>query len=151
VLVEKYHVREHEAQGLADFLLPMLQYYPWKRATAQECLKQYWLRMPANPQFKYTEEEIKQRAKNKKNPIEHMNFSSVEELESELNDADSEDNPEDSDNSSQLSYEEHDNYGYSGVLNKSFGKSGYVPYGGGLRVHELDQDPNWQFLDVAKL
>jgi len=151
VLVEKYHVREHEAEGLTGFLLPMLNFYPWKRATAQTCLRHYWLRMPPNGQYKYTEEEIKLRTKNKKNPIEHLNFSSVEDVESELHDGDSEDNPEDTENDSELSYDEHDNYGLGNLLNKSFGKTGYIPYGGGLKVDELDQDPNWQFLDVAKI
>ena len=34
VLVEKYHFKEDEAQSFADFLTPMLAWYPHKRATA---------------------------------------------------------------------------------------------------------------------
>jgi len=150
VLGEKYHLKENEAQGLTDFLVPMLEYYPYKRGTAQQCLRHYWLKMPPTSQYKYTEEEIKQRSKYKKNANEHSNYS-IEEPESELGDADSEDNPDISDDDSELSFDQHDNYGYGNLLNKSFGKTGYVPYGGGLKASELDQDPNWQFLDVDKL
>lgn len=34
VLMEKYRIRETEAELLADFLTPMLEWYPEKRATA---------------------------------------------------------------------------------------------------------------------
>ena len=34
VLMEKYKVKETEALALADFLMPMLQWYPHRRATA---------------------------------------------------------------------------------------------------------------------
>jgi len=32
--MEKYKIKEEEALALADFLLPMLEWYPHKRATA---------------------------------------------------------------------------------------------------------------------
>ncbi len=41
-------MREKEAESLADFLLPMLEWYPEKRATAQEMLKHPWLNMKSN-------------------------------------------------------------------------------------------------------
>lgn len=34
VLMEKYKVKEGEAKALTEFLTPMLQWYPGKRATA---------------------------------------------------------------------------------------------------------------------
>lgn len=34
VLVEKYHFKEDEAVAFAEFLVPMLEWYPEKRATA---------------------------------------------------------------------------------------------------------------------
>ncbi len=34
VLIEKYHFKEDEADLFAEFLLPMLEWYPHKRATA---------------------------------------------------------------------------------------------------------------------
>ena len=43
VLVEKYQWDERDAIELADFLLPMLEFDPEKRATAEECLQHPWL------------------------------------------------------------------------------------------------------------
>ncbi|KFD70678.1 hypothetical protein M514_17150 [Trichuris suis] len=48
VLVEKYHWSVSEANGFADFLLPMLHYDPAKRATAAQCLEHPWLRCDIN-------------------------------------------------------------------------------------------------------
>jgi hypothetical protein len=33
--MEKYRIKEEEAENLSDFLTPMLGWYPEKRATAQ--------------------------------------------------------------------------------------------------------------------
>lgn len=43
VLTEKYEWPEEEARAFADFLVPMLEFDPSKRATAAECLKHPWL------------------------------------------------------------------------------------------------------------
>ena len=43
VLVEKYKLAKEEAQGLTDFLLPMLHLDPDKRITAESALKARWL------------------------------------------------------------------------------------------------------------
>ncbi|TRZ02975.1 hypothetical protein DNTS_004982 [Danionella cerebrum] len=43
VLVEKYEWPREEAQSFADFLLPMLDLVPEKRATAAECLRHSWI------------------------------------------------------------------------------------------------------------
>uniref|UniRef100_A0A8D2MTH1 non-specific serine/threonine protein kinase n=1 Tax=Zonotrichia albicollis TaxID=44394 RepID=A0A8D2MTH1_ZONAL len=43
VLVEKYDWAQDEAAGFTDFLLPMLELIPEKRATAAECLRHPWL------------------------------------------------------------------------------------------------------------
>ncbi|XP_074092546.1 SRSF protein kinase 1 [Macrotis lagotis] len=43
VLVEKYEWSQEEAAGFTDFLLPMLELIPEKRATAAECLRHPWL------------------------------------------------------------------------------------------------------------
>ena len=58
VLVEKYHFKEKEAEALADFMKPMLEYYPQKRASARELLRHPWLTMPADFDFKISEIEI---------------------------------------------------------------------------------------------
>lgn len=57
VLMEKYRIKEDEAQALSDFLVPMLEWYPHKRASAQTMLNHKWLNMPANYEYKYTEKE----------------------------------------------------------------------------------------------
>eukprot|EP00884_Botryococcus_braunii_P018084 jgi/Botrbrau1/495/Bobra.110_2s0127.2 len=43
VLVEKYDVPLEEAQALTEFMMPLLEYVPVKRATAQEMLRHPWL------------------------------------------------------------------------------------------------------------
>ena len=55
--MEKYRIREDEAQAFADFLEPMLAWYPHKRATAQQMLEHPWLNMPANFEYKHTDKE----------------------------------------------------------------------------------------------
>ena len=147
----RYQILEEEAGPLADILLPMLNYYPCKRSIAQQCLRSKWLKMLPRLDFKYSEEQIKQRQILRNNPFENSDFKS-EDPETEVFDCDSEDNDEeDSELDDQLSFDEHDNYGHSYLLNRSFEKTGYVPYGGGIRLEELDQDPNWQFIDADTL
>uniref|UniRef100_A0A674N100 non-specific serine/threonine protein kinase n=1 Tax=Takifugu rubripes TaxID=31033 RepID=A0A674N100_TAKRU len=43
VLIDKYEWPREEAECFADFLLPMLELVPEKRATAAECLRHPWL------------------------------------------------------------------------------------------------------------
>ncbi|XP_069501483.1 SRSF protein kinase 3 isoform X2 [Ambystoma mexicanum] len=43
VLMEKYEWSLQEASDLADFLLPMMEFIPEKRATAAQCLQHPWL------------------------------------------------------------------------------------------------------------
>jgi serine/threonine-protein kinase SRPK3 len=57
VLMEKYRIKEEEADALSDFLVPMLEWYPEKRATAQQMLKHPWLNKEANYEYKYTDRE----------------------------------------------------------------------------------------------
>eukprot|EP00123_Amoebidium_parasiticum_P020387 comp4901_c0_seq1/m.1002 comp4901_c0_seq1/g.1002 ORF comp4901_c0_seq1/g.1002 comp4901_c0_seq1/m.1002 type:complete len:588 (-) comp4901_c0_seq1:592-2355(-) len=45
VLHEKYRFKRHVAEQFADFLVPMLNVNPRKRATAKECLEHPWLRV----------------------------------------------------------------------------------------------------------
>lgn len=44
VLVEKYHFTSKDANAVAKFLLPLLEFDPKKRQKAWECLKSDWLR-----------------------------------------------------------------------------------------------------------
>ena len=77
--MEKYHFKEKEAQALTDFMMPMLEYYPERRASARELLRHPWLKMPADFDYKISEIEIE-----KKKMIE--NNKKKEENEEEKND-----------------------------------------------------------------
>ena len=61
VLTTKYNFKEKEAKALSDFLMPMLEYYPYKRATARELLRHPWLSMPANFDYKISDIEIEKK------------------------------------------------------------------------------------------
>jgi serine/threonine-protein kinase SRPK3 len=58
ILIKKYHFKENEAQALTDFLLPMLEFYPERRASARELLRHPWLTMPPNYDYLMSEAEI---------------------------------------------------------------------------------------------
>ena len=58
--MEKYRFKEIEAQALTDFLLPMLEWDPQNRATAQQMLSHPWLSMPAVYETKMKEKEYRQ-------------------------------------------------------------------------------------------
>ena len=61
VLTTKYNFKEKEAKALSDFLMPMLKYYPYKRATARELLRHPWLSMPPNFDYKISDIEIEKK------------------------------------------------------------------------------------------
>ena len=44
VLVEKYHFSQQDAQGVADFMTPLLDFDPKTRGTALSALRSDWLR-----------------------------------------------------------------------------------------------------------
>jgi len=102
--MEKYRMKEHEAQALNDFIMPMLEYYPEKRASAQELLKNPWLNMPANFDYLMSDREyekmmmIKKNAKKDKNSnsnnTDDYNKQDLVESDIEINMADDEDNEE---------------------------------------------------------
>ena len=48
VLREKYEWPSKDARELADFLEPMLEFHPERRATAEQCLQHPWLARNAN-------------------------------------------------------------------------------------------------------
>jgi len=59
VLVEKYHIKDEEAVSFANFLLPMLEYHPYRRVTAQAALFSPWLSMPPRFDYKLSDPEAK--------------------------------------------------------------------------------------------
>jgi len=58
VLMEKYMIKEKEAEAFADFLMPMLEWYPERRATAKQMLDHPWLKLPDNYDYKYSERQF---------------------------------------------------------------------------------------------
>jgi len=57
--MEKYRFKETEAKELADFLLPMLEWDPQKRPTAQEMLSHPWLSILESYDTKLREKDYK--------------------------------------------------------------------------------------------
>ena len=97
VLMNKYKIKEKEARELSNFLLPMLEYYPEKRATAKQMLEHPWLKMP--PNFDYIMNEWEYERLNffynkQKKDKKAQNSTDVIDSEDELNLADDEDNSE---------------------------------------------------------
>ena len=58
VLEEKYKFKAKEAVAFANFLLPMLEWDPEKRASAKTMLDHEWLKMPSNYDTRYSEKEL---------------------------------------------------------------------------------------------
>jgi hypothetical protein len=42
--MEKYHFSPEDAQGVSDFVTPLLNFDPKTRATALDCLRNKWFR-----------------------------------------------------------------------------------------------------------
>jgi len=131
------------------FLMPMLEYYPNNRASARDCLSHSWLKMLPNLEYRMNESEIEQYFKKKQaagGPVDELQLSSNDAIDSDINDADGEDNDDAEDNIS-------DNHFYGDVkkkisnklIDRSFTNMGYIGYGDGLNLEELDQTANWQF------
>ena len=66
VLHQKYRFKEEEAKAFAAFLLPMLEWDPAKRASAQTLLNHPWLQRPSNYDTRYTQEELQERLQKEK-------------------------------------------------------------------------------------
>ena len=155
ILVKKYHFKENEAQALTDFLLPMLEYYPERRASARELLRHPWLTMPPNYDYRMSDTEIfkmnmrenllgnyydiDERKKDKENDDRDV-YSS----DSELNEADCEDNDkkakiqDDEDDDTQLGDNNPDKINIPNYNNS------FCMYGQFVDLTSLDQ-PNPQF------
>ena len=104
ILIKKYFFKEDEAKALNDFLLPMLEYYPSKRATAKQMLGHPWLNMPPNFDYLSNEKIIENVNENSKNNLlsiindddddgnDNDNLNKQKDIESDLYEADDEDN-----------------------------------------------------------
>jgi len=81
-LIKKYHMKKKEAEKLNDFLLPMFEFCPEKRATAKQMLTHPWLNIDENDSDNYTMTEWE---------VEKMNL--IEEAQKEkLSEDDENDN-----------------------------------------------------------
>jgi serine/threonine protein kinase len=97
VLSEKYKIKEDEASDLADFLLPMLSWYPEKRASAADMLTHPWLKKQSNYDCKLSESEYRKLTLKNKLAAEESdvefdhNLDEMNESDCERNNADVED------------------------------------------------------------
>lgn len=99
VLVEKYRFLPSEAKSLCEFLLPMLEFRPEKRISAQDALKSSWFDEGRN-EFKMSEEEYQDYINESENRraeciqrYEREGYASSPEIPQEISDdADCEDN-----------------------------------------------------------
>jgi serine/threonine protein kinase len=142
--MEKYRIKEHEADALTDFIMPMLEYYPEKRISAQELLKHPWLNMPADFDYLMTDREyekmmmIKKNAKKEKSNVnpEEIIKNDLVESDIEINMADDEDNEENisNDDESSGSYVENPDLIHIQNFNNSF-----AAYGQHVNLAGLDK------------
>ena len=84
IFVKKYHFKENEAQALTDFLLPMLEFYPERRASARDLLRHPWLTMPPNYDYLMSEAEIF-RMDVKENLLSNNKENEIKDPKQELN------------------------------------------------------------------
>ena len=101
ILIKKYHLRKNEAIALNDFLLPMLEYCPEKRASAKKMLSHPWLKMESKLNYIMYDWEIDKinmidETQKEKNSDDNINndFSNnyIYSSDEELAQADDEDN-----------------------------------------------------------
>ena len=135
-------MKETEAAALTDFLMPMLQYYPEKRATAQSMLSHPWFNMPANTDYIMTDREYERMIMIKKNKKEENAIESDEtgtsdiiESDNELNLADDEENE---DYLSEENYDSHDSGGEPDINIQNFNNS-FAAYGQHVNLAALDR------------
>lgn len=140
--MEKYRMKESEAAAFADFLMPMLEYYPERRATAQKMLSHPWLNMPANYEYLMSEREYERmlmikKAKKEENVTvtEETATSDIIESENELNLADEESNE---DYISDEMYESEDSGAEPDINIQNFNNS-FAAYGQHVNLAALDR------------
>ena len=135
--MEKYRIKENEAIALSDFLLPMLEYFPERRATAQKMLSHYWLNMPANFEYHMSEREYERLnmiKKNQKKEKLENNPGDTVESENDLNMADDEDNDDYSSQSDESEYLEDGE-----IINIQNFNNSFAAYGQHVNLAALDR------------
>ena len=147
ILVKKYHFKEKEAKAFSDFLMPMLEYYPEKRASARDLLRHPWLNMPADFDYKISDIEIEKKKMIESNMSKEENEEKKKDIfekdvydsDSELYGADDEDNNK-SDKNTEKEFEEDDSGDDNPdkVLISNFNNS-FAEYGQFVDLTSLDR------------
>ena len=147
ILVKKYHFKEKEAKAFSDFLMPMLEYYPDKRASARDLLRHPWLNMPADFDYKISDIEIEKKKMIESNMSKEENEEKKKDIfekdvydsDSELYGADDEDNNK-SDKNTEKEFEEDDSGDENPdkVLISNFNNS-FAEYGQFVDLTSLDR------------
>ena len=147
ILVKKYHFKEKEAKAFSDFLMPMLEYYPDKRASARDLLRHPWLNMPADFDYKISDIEIEKKKMIESNINKEENEEKKKDIfekdvfdsDSELYGADDEDNNK-SDKNTEKEFEEDDSGDDNPdkVLISNFNNS-FAEYGQFVDLTSLDR------------
>ena len=164
VLMMKYHFKEKEAQALSDFIMPMLEYLPEKRASARELLNHPWLKMEPNFDIKMNDVEIakmnffenikNEEMENEKNnnflyDDDSDNDRQVYTSESEVNEGDDEDNSEyDAEFSDDKESDDSGDENPDKINIMNFNNS-YAQYGQFVDLTALDR-ANPQFNNIVK-
>ena len=143
VQIQKYKIKETEANAFTDFMLPMLNYFGEKRATAQKMLEKYWLKMPPRSDYIMSKKEAAiyctlQRDSTHNNSF-FLNFEAddIENYDADVDDNDLEDELQ-SDSSGD--YEEY----YEGhrLMDRSF-RNVYTGYSDGIDIDHQDHTNFW--------
>ena len=147
ILVKKYHFKEKEAKAFSDFLMPMLEYYPEKRASARDLVRHPWLNMPADFDYKISDIEIEKKKMIESNISKEENDEKKKDIfekdvydsDSELYGADDEDNNK-SDKNTEKEFEEDDSGDDNPdkVLISNFNNS-FAEYGQFVDLTSLDR------------
>ena len=147
ILVKKYHFKEKEAKAFSDFLMPMLEYYPDKRASARDLLRHPWLNMPADFDYKISDIEIEKKKMIERSISKEENEEKKKDIfekdvydsDSELYGADDEDNNK-SDKNTEKEFEEDESGDDNPdkVLISNFNNS-FAEYGQFVDLTSLDR------------
>ena len=159
VLTTKYNFKEKEAKALSDFLMPMLQYYPYKRATARELLRHPWLSMPPNFDYKISDIEIEKKkiiednkiTEKDENEDNNIDMRDVYSSDSSVYGGDIDDDDNDKYGNNKKDEEEFDDSGDDNpdkILIPNFNNS-FAEYGQFVDLVSLDRE-NPQFDKIMK-
>ena len=155
ILIDKYYFKEKEAQALTDFIMPMLEYFPEKRATARQMLKHPWLNMTQNFDYLMNNDEIIKNSMKVKNNNKDIgdndkinDFGDINLSDNELYKADDEDNDN---NEYYNEFEDEEDSGDENPdkINIANYNNSFAEYGQFIDLTNLDR-ANPQFEEIMK-